>query len=194
MVSRLFSGKTVDIYYGVEGTAIPTITPATGVITPGAAYSLIGQGNYADGVTFDHVDERSELMFQGGQGLPDEERRTKQGLLVTVEVYDHTPETLALALGNTLTTTPPGTTQVGIHEIVIDAPLPVPKWAILLVFGSPYDTDRMAGWMAQTHMAAATLHLGPFNGALDPEGVTMMIKQMNHATKARTQVVFADAS
>ena len=86
MVSRLFSGKTVDIYYGVMGTAIPTITPATGVITPGAAYSLIGQGNYADGVTFDHVDERTELMFQGGQGIPDEERRTKQGLMVTVEV------------------------------------------------------------------------------------------------------------
>ena len=73
-------------------------------------------------------------------------------------------------------------------------PLPVPKLAILLVYGSPYDTDRAAGWQAQTHMAAATLHLGPFNGALDPEGVTMMIKQMNHTTKARTQVVFADAT
>ena len=194
MVSRLFSGKKFDIYSGDEGTAIPAITPATGVITPGVMYTLIGQGNYADGITFDHVDERTELMFQGGQGLPDEERRTKQGLLITAEVYDHTPETLALALGNAVTETAAGSGQVGIREIVIDAPLVVPKKAILLVYGSIYDTDGTSGWMAQTHLAAATLHLGPFNGAIDPEGVTLMIKQMNHATKARTQVVFADAT
>ena len=67
MVSKLLSGSTFGIYTADTGTAALVVTAATGVI-PTTGYVILGQGNYDDGITWDNMDERTDLDVSGLQG------------------------------------------------------------------------------------------------------------------------------
>ena len=114
--------------------------------------------------------------------------------MIVATVFDHTPQMDALAWGNDVIDTTPGTTQVGIYKQDLDLPLLVPDLAIECVIDSPFDTDGSEGWGAHIYLPKASIHLGPKNMAIDPEGTTVTIRQLKHATKAFWEVVYANAT
>ena len=193
--ARIQAGLDVKIYRAAEGTAKTTIDPTTGAIAPDdAMWPLLGQSKLNDGVSFDFRSERAALMFQGGKGLAGEKRVTLQGFMATVQLYDFTTETLKIVHGYGGTDVAAGSSQVGINVMELDAPLAVPRSAIQIVIGSPYDVGGSEGWMGVIYLPSADLMLGAFNFAIDPEPVELTIEQMAHTTTADVQIVTADAT
>ena len=194
MVSRLLAGSTISVYAGDVGTAATVITPTSGAIAPiTAIWSVVGQGNYNDGVSLEMQDERTPLMFQGSKGRASEYRRTVQGLMATVPVFDVTPQFLDRAFGGGITTTAAATDQVGVHRLDLDLPLKVPDVAVEIVIQSPFDVDGSEGWLGLIHLPKASLSVAAINLAIDPEAVELTIMQMDHASNAFWDTVFADA-
>ena len=104
--------------------------------------------------------------------------------MIVATVFDHTPQMDALAWGNDVIDTTPGNysgwhLQAGAWT----CPFLVPDLAIECVIDSPFDTDGSEGWMGPTSTCRkASIHLGPKNMAIDPEGTTVLtIRQLKHS-------------
>ena len=192
--ARLLSGSTISAYVGTVGAAATAVTPATGAITPLITdWSQMGQGKYDDSVTIEMQDERTQLRFQGSKGRISEERRTVQGLMVTISVFDMTPQFVDRAWGGGITTTAATAGQVGVHRVSLDLPLVVPESGIELIIQSPFDEDGTEGWLGLIHLPKASLSVASLNLAIDPEAVALTIMQMDHSDDAFWDTVFADA-
>ena len=193
--ARLLSGSIMSVYSGTVAAAVPVITPATGVIVVDmTAYALVGRGKYDDGVTIENMDERTQLRFQGSKGRISEERRTETGLMITVPVFDATPDLATLPWGNPTTVTAAGTAQVGHVRQDFDLPLVVPEQAIVCVIDSPYDEAGDEGWGAYVYIPKGTFRIGALNLAIDPEATSLEIRQLDHTTKAHWDAVNANAT
>lgn len=193
--SRILSGTIVNVYAGDVGATATTIGAADGAISPSSAdWTLIAQGKYQDGVVFNRQDERTQLVFQGSDGIPSEERRTAQGLMVTLQVFDHTPELVTYTSGTSVSETAAASGQVGIRSQNLDMPLAVPEYGCELVIDSPYDEDGDEGWKGLVYIPKVTFHLGPANWATSVEPIELMIRQLRHTSSATHSFVFADAT
>ena len=194
MASDLLSGSMFGIWIGVVGAAAAVVTPATGVITPDPSiWTMYGSSDFEDGAGWENMDERATLMYQGSKGMPSEERRTGRGLMLTGNLYDHTPQVMDTAWGTGITTTAAGTVQVGVHRQNLDLPVAVPEHAVLVVMSSAFDDDGSNGWLALTYIPKATVKVGAIPLAIDPAGLPIEIKQLQHSSSAYWDIVFADA-
>ena len=194
---QLLSGATIAVYRGDVGETATVITPATGVIAPDAAdWDQTGLGPWNNGCTVEMQDERTPLMYQGSRGRASQYRRTVQGFMAVLPNFNMTVDMMDLAWGAGITDTAAGAAQVGIKRVGLDLPLVVPEHGIQLVIDSPYDTDGTRPYKSLVYLPKASISIAGMNLAVDApdEGVEMTIMQMDHASAAFWDMVYAPAA
>lgn len=191
---KVFSGSQFSLYYADVGTTATAITAATGVITPDSTeWTEIGTGLFAQDFVLNNQDVRQEIMTAGGRGMPDGERRTVRGLLVTGGLYDMSLESYEIAWGNDISETAAGSDQVGVLKLNLDLSLEVEEYAVEIILTSQYGegSDELLGHI---YLPKASIMLGEMSGATTVAPVPFTVKQLIHTNDGFIEMVSGPAT
>ena len=190
----VLGGSTFELYLGDVAAAAAAIDAPLGTITPAPAdWTPYGSARFPQDMVVDNQDARQPIMTARGRGMPDGERRTLRGCMVTGAIWDNTQEVYADTWGNPIDETASATNQVGIKKQELDLDLQVEEHAVLFIMTSVYG-EGSDKWLGLIYLPRATVMLGAMNTNPTITPTPFTISQQFHATKGYREEVFADAT